>query len=1383
MLTGQKAEYSTVLFRIFTAQKAGSASPTDDSASTSEYDVIDSILGDLGTLGYLVAGDIEAGCIWLFENQWNKQPIQEVPHDRNLPNIEGYTLHLVTKGLLKVSELPRARFRAVAGTKSPLTPRASLSSSVLRALVSNQKACQGNAAIGDISSGQTPATELDQLAVYSWFIAAVESAVARQLAFTGGLIPLNGRTFITSDASRSTYQSPSEEEQESEDVEIVSLSTYVTTGGVLVLSFSSTSRPDIRHLHPTFLIDSNTNRLVRLSPSGVLAKYIGATGERQDDRATSQKRLRANAGPFSGLKWKKDVKGWLLRRGINLEHIDPTESWVEVQLSQDAWSSRSYFDESSNGNPGILKCHWPAALCFYYYASPPSRTKVLASEGLRWFQVDEQDHYVDPLAVAQDWFLGKPERDNAREPKRQAQTSNQDQMTLQDTNMLYPASPFYARADLQAANGVYPTPPDAILTHPSTSGMSSDGALTVTSGADLQRTNSDTLEITVPAIMKQEESGDTKQASSPLDNENDLFGDMDVDDDNFGGNELPEADFNFFDEPDDDDEDLVAPGDEPDEDPEHMNLDQPSSKLESAPHESSTGQETLDASQEDDRVDSIDDSGHMIPQSPPDASDRAEAQCNDEADAEAMEKVAESPAQQLLASPPISPVMTRKQLVSSQPPLDQSSTGQATVARRKSLYDTVSFNQKVNTTDSKYAAGGVFGFSPIKTGRGTLGAAKPDGMSAHTRDADTEPALPSLGRTQPVFDPHKIKSSQSSNNSSHPMKSVISVARIKIIEDSDSEDASTVVSSDGIATWEEEVIVKHEQEAIIRKRPRTDDATSTASSPPASASADEKLPKMDELALNIKEAEVLSVFDQSYGDWDLSRLPAPKSGSSSNSKSAPPPFNHSSQTQIPQSSQDAAAQKLQGLQGRAIISIAQILAEQVALTVLQMVPDTPSTPSNWDGLSGSNATRPPLFPQTTFTNVFHGIGASDVVKYAQIQDAPFEPPPGAKPQPKPPQRKGGPSASVDPTVFSLHPQHVRLRRGDLLWDLLPTALAFWEPLGLAPRNGPKNVMSYCVHPFNEDLIDPLSSFLDCLGAAYDSCKLGAHVRGVTVGDFGTGLVSVDVSSIDRPTRETAVKAMRETCVELGKLLATADLAPTEKTLQESAQTKLDEDAPRIGAFVIYIVNPFEEATSLRDICACFWALSQTYEQACRTLSPLDRKPELVLQILPIKYVASVDAPVVPSPQLLAALAREVYDRIPPSSIHDNFSLSIRTLPSIQLEETLPRTIQFRLTADPPGDLLHDCSHLHIGYATDWDGDWLAVAWTDNCGKYQHLSAYSLRNGRTFADAAREVWQATLAIIQVRKVTWRISIARAGVMDKDEIEGKLPSTELQMTLVS
>jgi len=326
--------------------------------------------------------------------------------------------------------------------------------------------------------------------------------------------------------------------------------------------------------------------------------------------------------------------------------------------------------------------------------------------------------------------------------------------------------------------------------------------------------------------------------------------------------------------------------------------------------------------------------------------------------------------------------------------------------------------------------------------------------------------------------------------------------------------------------------------------------------------------------------------------------------------------------------------------------------------------------------------------------------------------------------------------------------HVRVRKNEALWDLLPTALSFWEALGLEPASGPKNIVAYCVYPFSEHLEGPVSNFLDSLGSAYESCRLGTHSRGDKLGDFENGLVPVKLSKV--PTPEVIVEAFVDCCQELGKALALSDI-----------------EISNFDTFVVYIVNPFNTPQSVTQLCIAFWTLFQRYSQTCT--SPM---PDVVLQLVPMKYITSFHVPAILEPSTITALAREVYNRCPPStSIEVSSALRIYAAPSIQLEEALPRSIQFKLVADPPSDLLHEFSYLHIGYTRSFDGDWVAAAWTDNSGKQQATVSYCLRGGRSFVEVAREIWQTTVEIMQGRRVTWRSCIARAGVMDREEMEGE------------
>jgi mediator of RNA polymerase II transcription subunit 13 len=209
--------------------------------------------------------------------------------------------------------------------------------------------------------------------------------------------------------------------------------------------------------------------------------------------------------------------------------------------------------------------------------------------------------------------------------------------------------------------------------------------------------------------------------------------------------------------------------------------------------------------------------------------------------------------------------------------------------------------------------------------------------------------------------------------------------------------------------------------------------------------------------------------------------------------------------------------------------------------------------------------------------------------------------------------------------------------------------------------------------------------------------------------------------------------------------------------------------------VVSMISPFPSATNAewatisQYLSACFLNLSKSYHNAAtrekrfsgtdltkRQISDIDFK------IIPVDIVASPSGVVVTSAQQMALLARELYDRCPPVSDAANESspLSNAAAPSVELVEPLPKRIGFQLTHDPPSDLLHEASVLHVAFATSKDGKWTNVVWHDNTGRYANSSALCMQ-GRSFANIALEVWQRTMELTKAREVIWRIFIIAAG----------------------
>jgi mediator of RNA polymerase II transcription subunit 13 len=101
------------------------------------------------------------------------------------------------------------------------------------------------------------------------------------------------------------------------------------------------------------------------------------------------------------------------------------------------------------------------------------------------------------------------------------------------------------------------------------------------------------------------------------------------------------------------------------------------------------------------------------------------------------------------------------------------------------------------------------------------------------------------------------------------------------------------------------------------------------------------------------------------------------------------------------------------------------------------------------------------------------------------------------------------------TVFSLSKTSLEVSRADSKLSVLPAAVHFWDVLGLGPRNGPKNIASLCVFASAPGMAEAAENFLDDLKSAYESRRFGQHSK--LVHDFGSpGIYTLQFDGHDPP---------------------------------------------------------------------------------------------------------------------------------------------------------------------------------------------------------------------------------------------------------------------------
>ncbi|KAK7569712.1 mediator complex subunit 13 C-terminal-domain-containing protein [Phyllosticta citricarpa] len=1387
--------YSAISYRTLSAKSSLEGS----SSRTTQIEELSTVETILRTSRHLVFLDRDRLLLWLFESGPTPPVLDQDSLQREQ---QGHVPHLqnVSEATLKASEL--AKF---AGRTPGFSAQSGAGSgpNTTNARAANARAFQQNSQPNFASTTSSESgKQHDPLAIYEALIAAVTTSISYQLSISQKMIPLNYRTFIS--CTRLTQSQNNDDDvpnqQSRNKFFILTLDVHLSTSGTLVISTSVSDRLVFYQLEPTFksrdLADDQAGKIFRVAPSGLLAKYIGSEavgGEGEPTSPLYSKKARAVE------QWKADVERWLRRKGLILRDLDGENQWARIQLQISHPSASK--DNCDLPSGGYQECLWPASLCFAHVSDTtddghygpsqvePESDVQSTDTAIRWWANGDRDGFRDPLWQAQDWFLGRSEREKALDSRRKARVSQEESTHVApDPVTTYPSSPLYSRGsahgDLQAISGVYPTPPDGVLA-PNISGPTPmDGVITgQTSDSTQGQTNGqDAMILPESGLATGDTSGEHQEPPQGVDasatghasrssNGDDLFGD--IDEEMFGANDVTEADFNFFDDPDAADFDLMDMSGPPVFDDPPKQASSPadgslgiSPGLQLAGTHANDGEGYSPGGELGTAAGAAESGIHMV-----EHAGRTEAEHADLKDGSLLQGVGDltshvGPPRE--PSPPLSPSAINQRLfvpdIGSE---DRKASEKEDTKgpRRKSMFDAVDFGEQVAAADSKYAADGRFNFAPPPQNSKLPGGHASEGRSV---------VLPSRGL--PASATTKIQ-----GGVSDLLKKIMAPNHSKDGSPMDTReyndsDASSVSSASSVSLEGEQVFVAPTRLTGLLSLGQKKWQPSVAGTPMASTPGGISLDNSQEFASGDidgvpSEIPPLSLFEPGPYDWSLANLPNPqvkfRGRALAENRSRRGSFSLTSAASTPAS--DVGSETIpitQPLSVKEIIAITQLLVDQVIFSSLDMIQSVSHSYSLLPDYA--LPPLPDLLPMQTVQEIvketFQDANDCDVLKYATIQDVMPEPPvSSAKVQPRPIQRRNqsDPHANL---FFSIATPHIRLNRGDDLWDVLPPALSFWEPLGLAPASGSKNIVAYSVYPANPDLNDAVSGFLDSISMAYEAAKFGSHLRGPALDcSEGEGLVPASFSNIDgdvwRMTAQSCIQAMRDACATLGRVLSRVNYKHFVKA----------EDGAQTDAIVIYLVNPFSNPQHTWQLCSAFWALFQAYGPPLSIASTDNSKPDVVLQLVPIKYIASFEAPIILEPALLTKMAREVYDRCPPKSLSDDpTALSIRTAPSIQLEETLPRSIPFRLTVEPPSNLLQENSYIHVGYSISFDGAWITAAWTDNAGKHQTTVSYCLVN-RVFVEVAREIYQTSLEIMQARKVTWRLCIARAGVMEREEVE--------------
>ncbi|CAL1703490.1 unnamed protein product [Somion occarium] len=310
------------------------------------------------------------------------------------------------------------------------------------------------------------------------------------------------------------------------------------------------------------------------------------------------------------------------------------------------------------------------------------------------------------------------------------------------------------------------------------------------------------------------------------------------------------------------------------------------------------------------------------------------------------------------------------------------------------------------------------------------------------------------------------------------------------------------------------------------------------------------------------------------------------------------------------------------------------------------------------------------------------------------------------------------SGSTSATIQSLKPPILSLAKSESVIQVLPTALLFWEKLGLCPRAGEKNVTAFVFFDSRGVVNErQAADWLAKVSAAYKARRLGTHTPGEAQACSAEGVVPVQFESFRK----------------------------------------------MLVAFIESLPHPDEHLVFY--VAAPPAILNLTSPVLRQVLSAVKRGlkshlgPRIVFHFVPEDLI--LDGIGTFNQSSLDSLVDAVYNRI------------LRPVDRV-LSQTLfadaENNVKFiRESHTSSLDVLERHSMLHVGYQVTPDGKWLLAACIDQRGEAHDLKAWLAPDDADEHFAISNVWSFALAFATKASLEWRIVVSKFGPVLEKELD--------------
>ncbi|KAJ6497407.1 mediator complex subunit 13 C-terminal-domain-containing protein [Mycena sanguinolenta] len=349
--------------------------------------------------------------------------------------------------------------------------------------------------------------------------------------------------------------------------------------------------------------------------------------------------------------------------------------------------------------------------------------------------------------------------------------------------------------------------------------------------------------------------------------------------------------------------------------------------------------------------------------------------------------------------------------------------------------------------------------------------------------------------------------------------------------------------------------------------------------------------------------------------------------------------------------------------------------------------------------------------------------------------------------------EASPTKSDAKTVHILESPMISIGKADAVIQILPTALRFWEKLGLSPRGGPKNASVFVLFDDDGDGRQLAETWLAKIMAIYESKHLGTLTPGIHTLCSKDGIFPLRFDSTFRKSLAAFV----------------ASLTP-----------------PSRSNIVFYVVTPLSTMSLATPL------LRQMFSAVKKALQAHEEFQSL-FQFVPEALVACSTCSN-PASQIaeLEAVCYSTYDRIlrPMDRVmsrrffeHGEPIRSYFQDPAYTLARPLHPTVKYIQRPKAPLDVVDAGTFLHVGYRFSECGKWILCACVDQRGEAHDLAVWLTQTQtpnpdgeegdmETFTNeeyAVRKVWDFACKFAKRANVAWRIVFSKLGSITIPDLE--------------